>query len=207
MADTDKKKEAEKASKKILDENDELACGFCSFIILDQDGYAKKTKGCAVDAPWHLLKSDADSVVMQADLPANALFYLQIANEDGLYLYGEWWLGDAGKSKSNQICDLIPKECKLIQKALDGDKTDFEVQAQMPLLKNSSARPITLKVSTQEQKFVTKIVRAELTVPKSLWLEWKQQRLTMWRASKAWKGEGAGGDDDKKKDEGGDKED
>eukprot|EP00931_Biecheleriopsis_adriatica_P007292 TRINITY_DN108598_c0_g1_i1.p1 TRINITY_DN108598_c0_g1~~TRINITY_DN108598_c0_g1_i1.p1 ORF type:complete len:227 (-),score=78.60 TRINITY_DN108598_c0_g1_i1:66-686(-) len=200
MADDkkDEKKEAEKASKKILDENDELACGFCSFSVLDQDGYAKKTKGAAVDAPWHLIKSDAETVVLRADLPSNALFYLQVSNEDGLYFYGEWWLADEGKSKTNQICNVVPKECKLIHKNLDGETTDFEVQAQMPLLKDSSSKLVAIKLSTKEQKFVTKVVQAELTVPKPLWLEWKQQRLTLWRASKCWKGEAAGGDDEKK---------
>jgi len=189
----DEKKPAVKVSTKILDENDELACGFCSFCILDQDGYVKKTKGSSIEAPWHLASSDADAVVLQADLPADMLFFLQISNEDNLYFYGEWWLADPAKNKHNGICNLIPKECKLIHKSLDGDRNDFEVQAQMPLIKG-------VKVKTKEQKFVTKCIQAELRVPKAQWIEWKESRLVLWRAGKSWKGEGAG-DDDKKDEE------
>lgn len=203
----EQKKQAEKTSTKILDENDELACGFCSFCILDQDGYGKKTKGSAAEAPWHLASSEGDVIVLQADLPANALFFLQISNEENTYFFGEWWLTDTAKNKHNQICDLIPQDCKGIHKSMDGDATDFEVQANMPLLQNSSSKLVTVKVATKEQKFITKAVRAELRIPKSYWQEWKQRRLVLWKGSKSWKGEGAGGDDDDKEGEKKDKDD
>eukprot|EP00930_Biecheleria_cincta_P096888 TRINITY_DN88661_c0_g1_i1.p1 TRINITY_DN88661_c0_g1~~TRINITY_DN88661_c0_g1_i1.p1 ORF type:complete len:202 (-),score=65.01 TRINITY_DN88661_c0_g1_i1:79-684(-) len=197
-------KELTKGAKRILDESDENTCGFASFLILDQDGYTKKTKGAAVEVPWHLASSEGDEVVLQAELPANPLFYLQVASEEGNYFWGQWWLGDAKRTKTNAICDLVPKDCKLIHKALDGDKTDFEVQATVPFLKDSSSKLVTCKFTTKEQKFVTKVVKAELRMPKAYWMEWKQYRLRLWRASKVWAGEDK--DDDEKKDGEGKKE-
>ncbi|CAE7526828.1 Top3a, partial [Symbiodinium natans] len=76
----------------------------------------------------------------------------------------QFWLGDAKRSKTNAICDLIPKDCKLIHKALDGDKVDFECQAQAPFLKDSANRLLTVKFTTKEQKFVTKVTKAQLRV-------------------------------------------
>lgn len=192
-------KELTKGAKRILDEPDENTCGFAAFFILDQDGYAKKTKGCALEVPWHLMSSEGDTVVLEAELPANPLFFLQVSAEEGNFFWGQWWLGDAKRTKTNAICDHIPKECKLIHKTLDGDKTDFEIQAQVPFLKDSSSKLVTVKLSTKEQKFITKVVKAQLTMPKAAWVEWKQYRLKLWRASKVWAGEDK--DDDEKKDD------
>ncbi|OLP94116.1 DNA topoisomerase 3-alpha [Symbiodinium microadriaticum] len=225
-------KELTKGAKRILDESEENTCGFASFFVLDQDGYAKKTKGCSLEAPWHLVSTEGEELVFQAELPANPLFYLQVSSEEGNYFWGsiikassqqqrrrvkagrwfqeeaaaratgkrrselavddvisnmrreagnrglqsldsaalekakqifklaerqgyssivdrfdndveytlspgpktargqgQFWLGDAKRSKTNAICDLIPKECKLIHKALEGDKAVFECQA------------------------------------------------------------------------------
>ncbi|OLP94115.1 hypothetical protein AK812_SmicGene23908 [Symbiodinium microadriaticum] len=44
-----------------------------------------------------------------------------------------------------------------------------------------------------------KVVKAELRMPKAAWVEWKQHRLRLWRASKVWAGEDK--DDDEKKDD------
>eukprot|EP00933_Yihiella_yeosuensis_P080996 TRINITY_DN94534_c0_g1_i1.p1 TRINITY_DN94534_c0_g1~~TRINITY_DN94534_c0_g1_i1.p1 ORF type:complete len:203 (-),score=71.85 TRINITY_DN94534_c0_g1_i1:268-876(-) len=192
------------AAKKILDADDEFAIGFCAFHILDQDGYAKKTKGGAIEAPWHVASSTAEAIVLEAELPSNALFYLQVSAEDNNYFYGSWWLQE-NKGKNNVICNLVPKENKTIQKELDG-KTEFEVEAQMPLLKNSTKKLIKVKLSTIEAKFVTKVSKAQLTVPRALWTEFKEHRLTLWKASKVWKGEDKGGDDEKKEEGGGDKD-
>eukprot|EP00438_Fugacium_kawagutii_P025947 Skav207672 [mRNA] locus=scaffold1857:313240:327323:- [translate_table: standard] len=132
-------KELTKGAKRILDETEENTCGFASFFILDQDGYGKKTKGSSVEdggcglVPWHLMSSEGGHMVFEAQLPANQLFYLGVSSEEGNYFWGQWWLGDCKRTKTNAICDLIPKDqgedCKLIQKSLDGDNVEFEVQA------------------------------------------------------------------------------
>ncbi|CAE7526811.1 Top3a, partial [Symbiodinium natans] len=70
-------KELTKGAKRILDEAEENTCGFASFFILDQDGYGKKTKGSSVEVPWHLMSTDGDELLFEAELPANPLFFLQ----------------------------------------------------------------------------------------------------------------------------------
>ncbi|CAE8716450.1 unnamed protein product [Polarella glacialis] len=192
-------KQLTQGAKRILDESDENACGFCVFYILDQDGYAKKTKGSAVEVPWYLSSSAGDDIVLEAELPANPLFFLQVSSEEGNYFWGQWWLGDAKRTKTNAICDLVPKDCKAIQKTLDGDVTEFEVEAQMPFIKGSSSKLVKIKLTTKEQKFVTKVTSAKLTVPKALWTEWKEYRLRLWRSGKVWGGEDK--DDEKENDE------
>eukprot|EP00933_Yihiella_yeosuensis_P045710 TRINITY_DN41114_c0_g1_i1.p1 TRINITY_DN41114_c0_g1~~TRINITY_DN41114_c0_g1_i1.p1 ORF type:complete len:205 (+),score=58.28 TRINITY_DN41114_c0_g1_i1:78-692(+) len=199
-------KELTKGAKRILDEENENVCGFCAFFILDQDGYNKKTKGSAVEVPWHLKSAEGDNVVLEAELPANPLFFLQVASEEGNYFWGQWWMGDSKRTKTNQICDIVPKDCRLIHKGLDGDKTEFEVQAQVPFIKNSSSKLVTVKLNTKEQKFVTKVTTAELILPKAIWMEWKQYRLKLWRSSKVWGGEDKD-DEDKDKDKDKDKKD
>jgi len=195
-------KELTKGAKRILDDTEENTCGFASFFILDQDGYGKKTKGSNVEVPWHLVSSEGDEIVMQAELPANPIFYLQVSNEEGNYFWSQWWLADSKRSKTNAICDSIPKDCRLIHKALDGDKVEFTCEAQVPFLKDSMRRLVTLTFTTKEQKFVTKVTKAVLKMPKASWAEWKEHRLRLWRASKVWGGKDEDDkDDDEKKDD------
>ncbi|CAE8607412.1 unnamed protein product [Polarella glacialis] len=89
-------------------------------------------------------------------------------------------------------------DCKVIQKSLDGDNTEFEVEAQMPFIKNSSSKLVKVKLTTKEQKFVTKVTSAKLTMSKALWTEWKEYRLKLWRSGKVWGGDDK--DDEKEKD-------
>ena len=73
-------------AKSLLDEDDQNVCGFVALQTLDSDGYPKKTKGTAVEAPFHLVSS-GEEIVLEANFPANPLFFLQISNEDN-YLFG-----------------------------------------------------------------------------------------------------------------------
>eukprot|EP00414_Alexandrium_minutum_P006874 CAMPEP_0113839202 /NCGR_PEP_ID=MMETSP0328-20130328/10952_1 /TAXON_ID=39455 /ORGANISM="Alexandrium minutum" /LENGTH=198 /DNA_ID=CAMNT_0000807797 /DNA_START=96 /DNA_END=692 /DNA_ORIENTATION=- /assembly_acc=CAM_ASM_000350 len=190
-------KELTKGAKRLLDENDEYVCGFCSLQLLDQDGYGKKTKGSSIQVPFHLASSDGDMIVLESVFPMNQLFYLQLPSEEGFNLFGRWWLGEKW-STNTQICELVVKDCQAIHKALDGDKKEFTVDAQVPFLRESDTRLIKVNITIKEQRFVTKVARASVQIPKASWLEWKQYRLKLWRMSKVWGGEDK---DDEKKDE------
>eukprot|EP00414_Alexandrium_minutum_P006775 CAMPEP_0113819670 /NCGR_PEP_ID=MMETSP0328-20130328/855_1 /TAXON_ID=39455 /ORGANISM="Alexandrium minutum" /LENGTH=191 /DNA_ID=CAMNT_0000787603 /DNA_START=117 /DNA_END=692 /DNA_ORIENTATION=- /assembly_acc=CAM_ASM_000350 len=184
-------------AKRLLDENDKYVCGFCSLQLLDQDGYGKKTKGSSIQVPFHLASSDDDMIVLESVFPMNQLFYLQLPSEEGFNLFGRWWLGEKW-STNTQICELVVKDCQAIHKALDGDKKEFTVDAQVPFLRESDTRLIKVNITIKEQRFVTKVARATVQIPKASWLEWKQYRLKLWRMSKVWGGEDK---DDEKKDE------
>mmetsp|Transcript_2838 Transcript_2838/g.5821 ORF Transcript_2838/g.5821 Transcript_2838/m.5821 type:complete len:199 (-) Transcript_2838:145-741(-) len=190
-------KELTKGAKRLLDEGDENVCGFCSLQLLDQDGYAKKTKGSNIQVPFHLASAEGDMVILEAVFPMNQLFFLQIPGEEGNHLFGRWWLGEKWSTNS-QICELVVKDCQSIHKSLDGDKKDFTLDAQVPFLRESDTRLVKVNVTIKEQRFVTKVARASLQIPKSAWLEWKQYRLKLWRMSKVWGGEDK---DDEKKEE------
>eukprot|EP00416_Gambierdiscus_australes_P045106 CAMPEP_0171106120 /NCGR_PEP_ID=MMETSP0766_2-20121228/64090_1 /TAXON_ID=439317 /ORGANISM="Gambierdiscus australes, Strain CAWD 149" /LENGTH=198 /DNA_ID=CAMNT_0011567129 /DNA_START=82 /DNA_END=678 /DNA_ORIENTATION=- len=190
-------KELTKGAKRLLDEEDENVCGFCSLQLLDQDGYTKKTKGSNIQVPFHHASSEGDMIVLESVFPMNQLFYLQIPSEEGNNIYGRWWLGEKWSTNS-QICELVVKDCVAIHKSLDGDKKDFILDAQVPFLRDSDTRLVKVNVTVKEQRFVTKVARVTLQIPKAAWLEWKQYRLKLWRTSKMWGGEDK---DDEKKDE------
>eukprot|EP00421_Protoceratium_reticulatum_P018687 CAMPEP_0168380460 /NCGR_PEP_ID=MMETSP0228-20121227/12371_1 /TAXON_ID=133427 /ORGANISM="Protoceratium reticulatum, Strain CCCM 535 (=CCMP 1889)" /LENGTH=202 /DNA_ID=CAMNT_0008393525 /DNA_START=44 /DNA_END=652 /DNA_ORIENTATION=+ len=195
-------KELTKGAKRLLDEDDEYVCGFCSLQLLDQDGYAKKTKGSSIQVPFHLASADGDMVVLEAVFPMSQLFFLQIPGEEGNYLFGRWWIGERWSTNS-QICELVVKDCQAIHKSLDGDArggSTFSADAHMPFLRDCDARPVKVSYATKEQRFVTKVARATLQIPRASWLEWKQYRLKLWRVSKVWGGEDKN-DDEKKEEE------
>eukprot|EP00747_Dinoflagellata_sp_TGD_P190177 gnl/TRDRNA2_/TRDRNA2_51455_c0_seq1.p1 gnl/TRDRNA2_/TRDRNA2_51455_c0~~gnl/TRDRNA2_/TRDRNA2_51455_c0_seq1.p1 ORF type:complete len:219 (+),score=71.22 gnl/TRDRNA2_/TRDRNA2_51455_c0_seq1:42-659(+) len=191
-------------AKKVLDEADEFVCGFCALQILDQDGYVKKTKGSSIEAPLHLVPGadGDDSVTLEALFPANPLFFLQITNEEGNYLFGRWWLGEAKWSRTNQVVTLIPKDTQAIHKQLDDEGTKtFTADSEMPFLRNAPANLIKVSFETKEQRFVTKLVSAKLQIPKAKWHEWKQYRLKLWKSSKSWGAEDKDPKDDEKEKE------
>lgn len=186
-------------AKKVIDETDEYVCGFVALQVLDQDGYVKKQKGSQIEAPLHLASTEGDFVVLQADFAVNPLFYLQLTSEEGQYLYGRWWLGDAKWSRTNQICTLIPKLTQDVHKVLDTGTTEFTADAEMAFLKGAPSRLLQVKLGTKEQRFVTKLISASVQIPKAAWAEWKQYRLKLWRSSKSWAGEDKSGKDDEEK--------
>lgn len=182
--------------KKFIDEEDEKFTGFCNLRILDQDGYEKKTKGSVIEAPLFMEKRDG-KVILEAEFPADPLFYLAVQKEEGMYLMGQWWLGSGGWARTNQICSLIPKLTQAIHAAMEksGGPT-FEVSAEMPFLKNSPSRLITVSFVSKEQRFTTKVVRASVQIPEADWSEYKQYRSRLWQSWKVWSGK----DENEKKD-------
>lgn len=191
-------KELTDGAKKVLDENDEIFCGFSSLQILDSDGYVKKTKGSSIEGTLHL-KEEGDNIVLESVFPLSPLFYLQIANEEGLYVFGRWWMADAKWGRTNQICNLIPKDCQGIQSKLEG--TEFVCDAEVPFLKDAPSRLVKVKFGIKEQRFITKVIKTSVEIPKASWKEWKEYRLKLWRSSKSWAGEDKAAEEEKDKKE------
>ena len=83
----------------------------------------------------------------------------------------------------------------------DGSGT-FTADAEVPFLSrcSDSGRLARVNIETKEVKYVTKVVRVSVVIPKDFWNEWKQYRLKLWRRSKQWAGEDKT-EDKKKKDE------
>merc|ERR1712127_264162 len=121
----------------------------CSLQLLDQDGYAKKTKGSSIQVPFHLASTEGDMVVLEAVFPMNQLFFLQIPGEEGNYLFGRWWVGER-YSTNSQICELVVKDCQAIHKSLDGDKKEVVLDAQVPFLKDADTRPVKVNITIKE---------------------------------------------------------
>merc|ERR1712107_224327 len=144
----------------------------------------------------HVKSTDDTAVVLEAEFPLNPLFYLQISNEEGNYLFGQWWVNESKWSRSSQLCTMIPVDTQTIVKKLDGGN-EFEVDAECQFLKDNAAKLVKIKIGTKEQKFVTKVVKATVTIPAASWKEWKEYRLKLWRYSKAWGGVDKGDDEDK----------
>lgn len=192
----EKEKKAEaKAKRKWMDENDESFCGFMSLMIIDSDGYQKKTKGMDIKGPLYMVSDGAagDPVVLEAEFAMNPLFYVQIPNEESLLLWGQWWIGE-NPSTLTTIGSMIPKPCPLIHKDMEkSGTTECTVDVEMPLLRGAPSRLVKATISTKEVKFITKVAKVRLEVPRASWMEWKEHRLRFWQFGKNQSGSGSGG--------------
>jgi len=195
-----------KAKKKWMDESDENFCGFMSLMIVDSDGYAKKTKGMDIKGPLYMTSDGAsgDPVVLETEFAMNPLFYIQVPNEENLLMFGQWWMGEK-PSTLTTIGSAIPKACQIAHKDMDKSSTaDFSIDVEMPLLKGAASRLVKATITTKEQKFVTKVVKVKLEVPRASWTEWKEHRRRFQQFGKNQGGggdSGGGGGDEEKKDE------
>jgi len=195
-----KQREAEiKSEKKVLNEDDSSFCGFSSFQIVDSDGLQKMNKGSTMSGVVHIEKSGG-KVELVTSFPSDPLYYLELQRDAQLYLYGSMWYGEEKASKTNSIGRIIPKSTKALIDAMEkGGSNVAEISVMLPFLKNAASKDklATMKISTIEEKFVTKVSEARLVLTEAAWLEWKTYRLNFWKLSKAW-GSGWG---DKKEEE------
>eukprot|EP00747_Dinoflagellata_sp_TGD_P163078 gnl/TRDRNA2_/TRDRNA2_181394_c0_seq1.p1 gnl/TRDRNA2_/TRDRNA2_181394_c0~~gnl/TRDRNA2_/TRDRNA2_181394_c0_seq1.p1 ORF type:complete len:199 (+),score=59.43 gnl/TRDRNA2_/TRDRNA2_181394_c0_seq1:71-667(+) len=174
--------------EKFLDKNDEKFVGFCCLQVLDQDGYAKKTKGSCIEAPLHLDRT-GNVVTLRAEFPADPLFYLAVRNEENTYVFGQWWFGPGSWCRTNQICALVPKDSQAIHKALEqSDNHTFVADAEVPFLQQASSRLMKVSFVTKEVKFLTKVTSATLELPEEAWTEVKRYRSRLWQSWKVWSG-------------------
>jgi len=201
-AEEKQKKDEEKARKKWYDDADENFCGFVSLMNVDSDGYAKKTKGMEIKGPLFLVSDGTagDPVVLETEFTPNPLFYMEVPNQDNLLLFGKWWIGE-NASTLGTIGTSIPKACTAAHKDMEKTSTsEFNLDVEMPLLKNAPSRLVKAVITTKEQKLVTKVVKIRLEVPRASWKEWKDHRRRFHDWGKNQAGAGPGGDD-KKEDE------
>jgi len=193
--DEEKEKKAEaKAKGKFLDEEDENFCGYMSLMIVDQDGYKKTTKGMEIKGPMYMTSDGktGDPVVLEAEFALNPLFYIAVPNEESLLMFGQWWIGEKASTLTT-IGSAIPKSTQVAHKDMEKSATtEFSMDVEMPLLKGAPSRLVRATITTKEQKFVTKVVKAKLEVPRASWLEWKQHRNKFRNFGKNQGGGGAG---------------
>mmetsp|Transcript_4915 Transcript_4915/g.12246 ORF Transcript_4915/g.12246 Transcript_4915/m.12246 type:complete len:215 (+) Transcript_4915:233-877(+) len=193
-----------KAVEKIMNDADDMFCGFVKLQILDQDAYARQVKGAEIAGPVHLVKKEGGKVFLQATFAPNPLFYLMLEREPNNFLSGEMWYGDAKRSPLNLIGKIVPKSCEQIVSTMDKTKSsESTLKVELPFLANAPERLAPLSVVTREEKFITKVASVTLELGEAEWKEWKEYRVRFWKQTKAWGASpGDGGDeDDKKKDE------
>lgn len=194
----DKKEKELKEFNKFLDLEDKTTTGFISVMALDSDGFPRRTKGNSVEAPF-ALKKEGGVVYLEAQVPANPLFYLGVPQEDSFYLYGQCWLGTGGFCRTNQICNMTSLEtCKIHAKMSEESGNSFTIDAVMPFLKNSTERLCKATFTTATQKFITKVLKVSIAIPEADWNEFKQYRGKFWKQNKHWSGKD---ENEKKKDE------
>jgi len=208
-AEEKEKRTNERLKRKMYDELDESFCGFMSLSLIDSDGYAKKTKGAEIKGPLYMV-SEGNSegpVVIESEFSLNPLFYLQVPNEDNLLVWGQWWLGEKATPLTT-ICSAIPKLCQTAHKEMEkATSTEFTLDAEAPLLKGAPGKLYKVTVATREQKFITKVVKVTLEIPRPYWVEWKNHRLRFWQFNKNSSGAVApAGDSGEKEDKDGEKE-
>merc|ERR1711920_644320 len=151
---------------------------------------------------WSQIAS-GDPVVLEAEFTLNPPFYLGIPNEDGQLLWGQWWTGEKNSPLTN-IGNAVPKLCVTAHKEMEKTPNEFTIDIEMPFLRHAPSRLCKATVSTREQKFLTKVTKVKLEIPRASWTEWKNHRLRFWQFNKnqtAAPSAGAGGGDDKEDEE------
>merc|ERR1711972_1290974 len=129
----------------------------------------------------------------------NPLFYVQVPNEDNLLLMGNWWIGEK-PSTLTMIGSTLPKPCQMAHRDMEkASSSEFSVDVEMPLLKGAPSRLVKATITTKEQKFITKVVKVKLEIPRASWTEWKLHRYRFSQHGKSQSGasSGGGGGDDK----------
>merc|ERR1712129_273688 len=133
-------------------------------------------------------------------LANNPLFFLELRNEEQFFLWGQWWVDGPKHSEANQICSLVPIKMQDCHKQMDKSPNEFKAKAHCEFLKRSTSRLLEVNFNTEEKKFKTKLTKVTLTVPREAWMEFKQYRVRLWKASKNWAATEKD-DDEKKKEE------
>mmetsp|Transcript_24367 Transcript_24367/g.44719 ORF Transcript_24367/g.44719 Transcript_24367/m.44719 type:complete len:212 (+) Transcript_24367:85-720(+) len=195
-------KEFSKGAKRVLDDESQYVAGFMSLAILDQDGYARKLKGSQSEAPFHL-RMDGDNYILESVFRTDPIFHQEIPAEKEFYIMGKWWMGEK-HSATTEIAQLIVKDLGSIHKQLDGDKKDFTLECMIPFLPNADQKEnlVMATFTTKEQRFVTKVTKCSIVIPKAKWDAWRLFRLKLWRISKAWGGNEEDKEDKDKKEDG-----
>merc|ERR1719491_2697598 len=173
-------------------------------MIVDSDGYAKQTKGMDIKGPLYMVSDGTagDPVVLETEFAMNPLFFIQVPNDENLLLFGQWWIGEK-PSTLTTIGSAIPKSCTMLHKDMEKSSTSvFSLDVEMPLLKGAPSRLVKAQITTKEQKFVTKVTKVRLEVPRASWMEWKTHRHRFSQSAKnqANGGGGGSGSEDKAED-------
>merc|ERR1712157_316094 len=134
-----------------------------------------------------------DPVVLETEFTPNPLFYVSVPNEENLLMFGKWWIGEKCSTLTT-IGSAIPKSTQTANKDMDkAGVPEFTMDIEMPLLKNAPSRLVKATITTKEQKFVTKVVKSKLEIPRASWSEWKLHRYRFFKLSKNQAGAGGGG--------------
>merc|ERR1719223_67017 len=89
-------------------------------------------------------------------------------------------------SETSQICALVPTRMQDCHKQMDKTPNEFTGQAVCEVLRNSTSRLLDVQFTTVEKKFKTKLTKVTLTIPRDAWMEFKQQRVRLWKVGKNW---------------------
>merc|ERR1712151_965784 len=122
----------------------------------------------------------------------NPLFYLGVPNEEGQLMWGQFWIGEKMTALTT-ICNAVPKLCQTAHKEMEKTPNVFTLDAEMPLLRNAPSKLVKITVTTKEQKFLTKVSKVKVEIPRAHWTEWKNHRLRFWQYGKNQGGGGGGG--------------
>lgn len=198
---TDKEK---KAYDKVFDEKNELFSGTINLYVLDGDGYAKKTKGSAVEAVLHLEPAPEGVKLVAHFSSSNPLFYLQVKSDDSLYLFGTLNVGLGKASKLMEIGRFLPKRLSDLDNEIEASqtKTIGTAQMEMGFLKNFQDKLANVEIVVGDKRQTRgKLHRITVGIPTDAWKEIKEYRIRSYLQDKAWEGLKKGGEEDKKEGE------
>ncbi|PHJ24946.1 hypothetical protein CSUI_001210 [Cystoisospora suis] len=173
--------------------------GYCRAFVVDSDGLQRKTKGSRVEAPLHM-RAEGNKKIFSAYFPAkDPVVMLKLQAEQQEYVYGKMWAGtickpDENPNNNRLLCVIEGQNCKKLSDEVDGSPDNFcKCKAYMPFLVDCYSKPLDARMTTVDEKFVTKLVKVEVEIPDDLYADWLKYYQTLKRVEKE-------DDDDKKSD-------
>eukprot|EP00921_Rhytidocystis_pertsovi_P002731 GHVQ01004649.1.p1 GENE.GHVQ01004649.1~~GHVQ01004649.1.p1 ORF type:complete len:208 (+),score=26.13 GHVQ01004649.1:208-831(+) len=179
--------------------------GFVRLGLVDGDGLGKHLKGCAIEGPIHMSKTDDHVVLTSHFSKSDPVHFLRLGFDDTELLTGRWCIGSHRKADEHlnpnkTICYLETVTCKKLNTELneqEGGTGILKCSVVIPFLTDPYDRTAEVLVYTHDYKLTTRIFKVEVKIPQKNYEEWEQYYDAIKEFEKAEKKDK---DDDKKDD-------
>ncbi|EPR58321.1 hypothetical protein TGPRC2_211030 [Toxoplasma gondii TgCatPRC2] len=159
--------------------------GYCRIFVVDNDGLQRKTKGSRVEAPLHMRVENGKRIFSAYFPPKDPVTMLKIQSDEQEFIYGKLWVGTICKPEENPntnrlLCVIQGQNCKRLSEEVDSSPdSTCKCKAYMPFLPECYSKPVDVRLTTADEKFVTKLVKLEVEVPDEMYEPWMRYYKTL----------------------------
>ncbi|PFH32312.1 hypothetical protein BESB_016300 [Besnoitia besnoiti] len=159
--------------------------GYCRVFVVDNDGLQRKTKGSRVEAPVHMRAEGGKRIFTAYFPPKDPVTMLKLQSDEQEFVYGKVWVGAFCKPEENPNTNrllfvLQGQNCKRLAEEVDASSdSTCTCKAFMPFLEDCYSKPVEARLTTADEKFVTKLVKLEVEVTDDVYEQWLRYYRTL----------------------------